>query len=858
METAAHLGLLKSKYSVPGLNKHLLTRAGLNNMLEEALSRKLAIITAPAGYGKTSAVLKWLDGVSLPYAWFSADSGDNDVFLFWRYFCAALDKLSKGLSEDTEYVFGSPELFKANTHINILIDHMADIGTDFLLVLDDIHLITNRAVFDGLSFLISYLPSNMHLILISRTEPRLKLSKLSLKEDMVRITAENLRFQTEEIAQYYLERGYSLQNEEIQRIERYTGGWAAAMVAIALSLKDEQRRYNAFSSFGSCNTHIENYIAEDVYNTWSKQQQDFMEKTSVLDSMCAPLCEAVTGYDGIRLLKVLYEQNSFLTAMDDEGIWFRYHHLFLDFLRKRLKKKNPASVRNLHRKAGEWLRANGFFSEAIEHFFRGSLYEEALPLIEEYGQTLARRGEYSSVISWAKRLPDKYTEMSPMIIILKASYFTSIEDFNNAWKCIDKLELLLKEGAASSKALYVTYMMAKSNIFLRQGDMENLIPAISEAAACGINTGMNMEYMDLNLYDISMYRSMYPAAFKLLSIGSAEYDLFTKRYRSLINTNPGYAPLIKGEFYYESGKLNEALPELISAVEESANARCPGALVPAMVTIAKIRRAQGDIQGAFEVVTECEHRVGQFHKPHWGYMLKAFKARLHIDAGGAEVLEEWVTESRLNPYQDVEQAREYELIVLARVLIQKQRFEDALFLLNRLLIFAECRKRFHSVLEIANLLAITAMKDLNEEVAMEYLEKSLSIGMQKGYVMSFVDELSPMVSLLEIYAIRHRDGNKHLAYAKGLLSRTKDAVKHSVPHTNPNTVDNHLTATEKKVLKMIVSAYSNKEIADELNITVRTVTAHIGSIYKKLGVKSRTQCIRKITTVNNRTQGPEV
>ena len=340
-QLTANIGLLKTKYTIPGTGRQLLPRRKLTHRLGEALGKKLLVITAPAGYGKTTAVLKWLETVSIPHAWLSIDDGDNDALTFWRYFATALDGISNGISRATEYIFASQELFMAKLHINIMIDILANTGSDFLLVLDDLHSINNPTVYDGLSFFISYMPANMHLVLISRAEPQLKLSRFSMKEDLVRIRANNLRFGTEEILQYFKARGLFLQKDELEIIEGYTEGWAAALVAVALSLKSDKSIQHTIRSFGDCNLNINHYLSEDVFNMWPPQQQDFMEKTAVLDRLCGSLCEAVTGYDESLLLKELYDQNTFLTALDDDGIWFGYHHLFADYLKERLEKKAP-------------------------------------------------------------------------------------------------------------------------------------------------------------------------------------------------------------------------------------------------------------------------------------------------------------------------------------------------------------------------------------------------------------------------------------------------------------------------------------------------------------------------------------
>ncbi|MBV7272434.1 hypothetical protein JMF89_07050 [Clostridiaceae bacterium UIB06] len=845
-EYPSNVGLLKTKYSTPRTNKHLLPRMTINHKLEDSLSHKLTIITAPAGYGKTTAVLKWLEGISLSSAWFSIDEGDNDPFIFWNYFCAALNHISDGISKATEYIFTSQELFKANVHLSIIIDKLSTISSNFLFILDDFHLITTPAILDGLSYFITYLPSNMHLIMISRINPPLKLAKLGLKEDLVRIQAKELRFETKEISKYYESRGYFLQEEDIHKIERYTEGWAAALVAVALSLKDEKNRHNVISNFGNSNLYIENYLVEDVYNTWTSEQQDFMEISSISDKLCALLCEEITSYDGSKLLKELYTQNSFLVALDYEGIWFRYHPLFLDFLRKKLLKRDAASIQALHHKAGEWFKAHGFFNEAIDHFLKGFYYETALPLIEKHSQKSIRKGEYSKVISWVEKLPDKYVENSLMILLVKATYLVETDDFTKAWKCLERIELLLSMDNIFSKDFNTIYFLVKSNFFIRQGNIEKILQPIMEAAACGISNVMSTEYMDINLFDVSIFRAPYHSLIKMFKKNFTEYNSFVWNYRTLISTNPGYAPLIKGELYYEKGKLNEALPELLASIDEAVNAHCAGALIPAMITLAKIKRAQGDIQGALEVTHECENKVAEFHKPHWIYMLRAFKIRLYIDLDDTKLVNKWLDENRLNIYQNIVRAQEYELIVLSRVLIYKQRYNDANILLNRLLSFAKAQKKDHSIVEMQNLLAIAALKDMKEEIAEKHFKNALSIGIKEGYVRSFVDEFTPMISLLEMYVKNNNKRNRLLVYAENILSQTKDAVRHFIVPTNSDAIENLLTTMEKKVLRLIINAYTNKEIAENLGITLRTVKAHTSNIYAKLGVKNRMQCIKKV------------
>ncbi len=843
IEARLKTGLLKTKYTIPESNQQLIPRPLLNVKLADALNCKLTLVTAPAGYGKTTAVLKWLEDLPLLSTWLSADTHNNSPTLFWRYFCAALDSILDGISKDTEYVFTSPELLNANIHLNILIDRLSGIKQDTIFVLDDLHLITNQEIIDAMSFFISYLPSNIHLILISRIEPRMKLAKLVLKEDLLRLRAKDLRFSTEEIEQYFKTRGYYLEKENIQKIESYTEGWAAALVAVALSFKHEQHRNSVINSFGSCNLHIENYLVEDVMSTWTEEQWEFMQETSICDQLCGPLCEAVSGHHGSRLLKELYGQNSFLNALDEEHTWFRFHHLFLDFLRKRLRKKDNSFIKDLHCRAGDWFMENDFCEEAIAHFLQGGYYETAIALMEKLFFPMIFQGIYSKGISWLQIVPDRYKENSSPAMFFEMYYYASIENFEKALEFVQKAEHFIKINASASDSLQLQYILAKINIFYRQGDIKSVLQLLRHLPPLN-PIDITSSYVDFNLHDISCFRTKLKVFAKLFKEDTAKFYSATGNFSALFRTMAGYEPLVVGEFHYESGNPEKALPQLAAAIDEAVNASCPGALVPAMVTLAKIKRAHGDMSGAIEIIEECENRVAEFHKPHWGYLLRAFKVRLHLDMGNIEAADSWMKGSRLGIYQEITAAREYELIVLARVLIRKHRYNDANILLNRLLNFAEGKKRVHSVVEITILLAVTAMKNLNDEAAAEYIGKALSIGIEEGYVSSFADELTPMVSLLEMYTDKYKKSVKLAAYSKKLLNFTRESLRRSLLSTGLEATI-HLTPTEQKVLNLIIDAFSNQEIADKLEITMSTVKAHTGSIYKKLGVKNRAQCIKK-------------
>ena len=649
---------------------------------------------------------------------------------------------------------------------------------------------------ESFSYFINFLPARAHVILISRTEPDLKLAKLGVKGELVRLDLNDLRFQTEEIAQFYQVRGLFFEKEDIERVGEYTEGWVAALVAATMLTDEKPNRKQAqlTESFGQSNQLIDKYLQEEVFSKWPWDKQAFLLKTSILERLCGPLCDAVTDSDnGTERLRDLLARNEFLISLDNENRWYRYHPLFRSFLRKCLSEKDPLSIPSLHVKAAHWCRENGLFYPAIDHYLQTGLYDEAARLISSQAGYLILKGEYNILLSWLERLPERFVSNSREIVCVMVSYYTEMNSFEQAEQWLARLHNIACEHREIESEARITqkmHILMGAFLLLRQGKLYEFLLKIKEAAAIrGVTLPFNSEFMDINLFDISLYRRI-DHLINLFKIDQEAFQNFVANYRSMIGKNPGYAPLIIGEFYYESNRLGEALPYLLSSIDEATKAECPGALVPGMVTLACNKRAQNDITAAFEAVKECEQRLAKINKPHWNYLLNAFKTRLYLDTSQTGEVEEWFSTCKLRIYQEITRTREYELIIFARVLMVWERYDDAAILLQRLLAFTEDEKRLHSMVEILNLLAISADKTGETSLAVNYLEKALSIGLRESYLRSFIDESEPMAELLD----------KYLRMQK----KRKEPANHSI---------HQLTAYAKKLLKETARAHSRNNIS---------------------------------------------
>lgn len=855
ISTLYEAGLVKTKYSIPRAGYYLISRERLHEKLNNLTRYKLTLVTAPAGYGKTTAVLEWLEKSKLSAAWLSVDSNDNNPMLFWRYICAALEDIASGITRDAEYVFSSPELIKANIQINILIDRLVGMESDFMLVIDDVHLITNPMIFKGLSYLINYLPPRMHLVLISRTEPELELAKLEIKSQLLRIGTKDLRFREEEISSFYKIRGFLLDNKDVEKVENYTGGWAAALVAIAMSIEKDTVSNDIVAGIARCGRGIYQYLKDEVIDSWPLEKKMFALKTSVLYTLCEPLCDAVTGEsNGARMLQDFRERDEFLISLDDEKHIYKYHHLLKNFLHELLQRSDPAGILEQHARAAAWYREKGLASQAIEHYLNGQMYDHALTLIEPQLADLAGKNDYNTAMAWIGRLPESYRENSIDIAGFYAVYYAELNRFEQSQEWVARVEQLARDIEPRRKPYAKgLFGLISINLLLRTGKIEELSALITNVKENEFINFKLLEHFDFNKADIYFYRC---PIFKGASLFGERINLFSelaRKTRKVLIKKMGYAPLAAGEYLYENNRLDEAIPYLLEALEEARSSNCPGVLVPVMVNLARVKRARGDLPGAFAALDECEKELQTINKIHWNYLINAFRTRLYLDTGDMDMADKWVGSSKLSIYSEISRIKEFELIVYTRALMAKNRTDDAGLLLTRLLSFTEAEARPHSKVEILNLLAMLAYKKGELSNAVSYMENSLTTGIIEGFVRSYVDEFEPLINVLKqtVSHLRKSKGSDAdlVAYAKSLTGQTQANMRVLLPAKSKAAaarIKNILTAQEIKVLELLYSAHTNEEICSKLNIGLRTVKTHTGNIYSKLGVKNRAQCIKLV------------
>jgi LuxR family maltose regulon positive regulatory protein len=447
--------LIKTKYCIPRANPRIVSRQRLLEKLDHVLERMLTLVVAPMGYGKTTAVYEWVEKAGLQTAWLSLDESENDPIVFWKYICAAMEKILPELENHVEYAFSSPQLLEANVHINILIDRLAQHDGKVVLVIDDLHTTSSAPILKGLSHLLDYLPANAHMIIISRAEPAMELNKFELRSQVLRITAKDLRFRQDEIADFYLKRDCALGQENIEKICNYTEGWAAAMVAIAISAGNDRVNQEMLNGITATNADTYQYLMNEVFESYSPEKKAFLLKISILELLQEDICRALTGENNVaHFFEDMRKRNEFLALFGDESKVYRMHPILRDFLLKKLKQTDPDKFTRLHTQAALWHRSQGLLAPAVSHYLEAMRYAEAFELIEMQLDHFASQNQYETPYLWIEQLPAYYTHKSIKIAVFYSMYYAQNRSFElsaNGWLVPKRCWSVTKRGKSAYK-----------------------------------------------------------------------------------------------------------------------------------------------------------------------------------------------------------------------------------------------------------------------------------------------------------------------------------------------------------------------------------------------------------------------
>lgn len=404
--------LLTTKLYVPSVRPGFVTRPRLVERLQGALSCSLTLISAPAGFGKTTLVSEWARqsrGQS-HIAWVSLDEGDNDPVRFWDYFITALKTLQPATGETASALLHAPQSYPTESVLTALINDLSATPDDFIVILDDYHLIKAGPIHAGMTFLLDHLPPKMHLVIATRVDPSLPLAHFRGRGTMLEIGADDLRFTLDEATDLLNKReGLNITTEDVSALNTRTEGWAVGLKMAALSMRGRKDISGFLTSFTGSQRYIMDYLVEEVLRQQSPEVQDFLLKTSALERLTAPLCDSVTGHSSSREMLVKLEQaNLFLIPLDESRQWYRYHHLFAELLRHQLEvSSGMEEMTRLHQRASQWYEEHDFVDDGVRHALAARDWDRAMRLIYDPDEKRIKRGEYATLLSWLKAVPDE-------------------------------------------------------------------------------------------------------------------------------------------------------------------------------------------------------------------------------------------------------------------------------------------------------------------------------------------------------------------------------------------------------------------------------------------------------------------
>jgi LuxR family maltose regulon positive regulatory protein len=904
--------LLATKLHAPRVKRGFVARPRLIDQLNDGVDRRMTLVCAPPGFGKTALLAEWSSQREGPVAWLSLDPADNDPARFWRHLAAAIDRAVPGIADRIEPVPGSsaPSL---DGQMTALINELNANPTDLAIVLDDYHAIDVERIHASVQFLVEHAPEDVHVVVTSRADPPLALARLRVGGQLDELRAVDLRFTRSEAADLFAGTvGPEFPDAATRALTDRTEGWVAGLQLAALSLRERADVEAFVTTFSGSHRYVLDYLTEEVLDRQPEDIRRFLIETSLLARLSGDLCDAVTGRtDGQAMLEEVERANLFVIALDDVRGWWRYHHLFADLLRARLEASDPDRVVAIHRAAADWHAANDLPDEAVHHAIAAGDMVWAARLIERHADARFHLNEAATFERWLGQLPREVVEARPRLLLAQANLALVSGDeegfevpFEAARRAIEASPAALDEpfepsiGPGPSLLLNLPAAMAlgASHLAELRGDPEATTRFAAEADALAQDGEWRLEILirahrsvaallrgDLAEADEGFTatlarcrevdeRIVAARTGELLGMvqraeGRLGAALETYRQALEIIAPPGLPPppgaggvhVAIAEVAYQRGDLEAAIRHLdvglplCRQVARTISAS-PQPLATGLATLAWVRHAAHDPVGAREAMAEATEVA-----PGPGVIsllnpVTAQHAQLALADGDLDTAIDWAAEQDIDPDDTSSYAREPEYLVLARLLIARDRPAAAAGLLERLATDAAADHRDGSLIEIEALRALALEADGMKAEALATLADALARAEGEGWIRVFVDEGPPMAALLgRLVAtpagsgVTCSDARQMAAGRAATLLRRFDAS--AVPDTShdrqrgitvPGLVET-LSEREFEVLQLVAAGHPNREIASELFVTVDTVKKHVTHLLGKLGVTNRTQ-----------------
>lgn len=880
--------LIKTKTHIPAEKSDCLPREHLIRRLNVGLEYPITLVSAPAGYGKTTLIRTWVHQLERPVAWLTLDDGDNDPVVFFSYFVAALQNIKMELGRGLENSLKIPQPIEVGSFLAELINQIFSFLDPFVMILDDFHCLVTPALHNAVAYLVDHLPSNMHLVISTRIDPSIPLALFRGRGQLTEIRQSDLRFNNDE-ALIFLRNtiGEDVDVDETKALNNRTEGWITGLKLAAMSLRNIHGRKSFIRDISGSDAFIAEYLTGVVLKQVSEETYQFLLQTSILDHLSGPLCDAVTGQaESQKTLQWLLEANFFVSSIDLPQTWFKYHQLFSDLLRTRLYRLFPDLPAELHLRASQWYEKEGLRDDAIEHAIRAGQLQRAAQLMSEAAETTLLDGRVTTFMRWMDALPKEIRQAHPLISVFYIfllflrgtqpgeilALLADVESADCQGEVAGEISLIraylgldreqnycLSQRALELIPLERTYFRGFAACYygviqMLRGELDPAICVFSEAVRASQRAGNTfLTVLGLcRLADLALIRAQLHEA-------EAAYTQALECAREhLGDLHPlsGEAVIGLGRVQYERGQFDQAELLLIKGVDLAGVFGETKTLV-ARTILAHIWLTKGKVDLAHQAILKARliaenSTNAEIHLP----VYRSSRVQFEILQGDLATAQLCLGKSDLTEKQTPEQVisglrhhpfkllRTSEILGLTMLEIAMGQHDQALDLLAPLgeLATQEHWQREVLMIHLQNALAYRATGRLN--AAMEHMQIALSLAEPEEYVRPFLEPGRPMFELL------HQAAGRGLSpiFVQRLLSelrRTYSVPEHEMGAIGAQPIIDPLTARELEVLRLLKDGHTNQRMADQLIVSPGTVKKHLDNIYQKLGAHNRTEAIAR-------------
>lgn len=847
--------LVSTKLHIPRVRKSLVARPRLIHKLNEGKEAKLTLVSAQAGYGKTTVLSEWVKQCRSEVAWLSLDVQDNDWIQFWSYVSASIQEREPGFGLAIQSLLDQGPSISSEPAITAILNELNRFPHDLVIILDDYHVIELPAIHRSMSYLLEHLPPHIHLYIASRTDLSIPTARLRAKGELHQIKMQDLRFQLDEGLIFFRETtDLGLSPEQVTMLFQQTEGWISGLQLAALSLKRSDNIADTLQQFSGHQHDISDYLLQEVFHHQTEQIRAFLLETSILNRMNASLCQAVTGQVNAQAqLERLEQMNLFIVPLDDHRTWYRYHHLLSDFLQQLLFRTDPDQWVRVHVCAAKWLENHGFDEEAVEYYLEGKQFPDAVRLIEKNLHTLVQTKSVV-LIRWVSVLPANSFAEKPMIELFYISVLLGVGEWTEAFHRVEQAAIRFQ--ALEGKVTDAEWKQAMGNIYFfnaitsylqkdleRTSDyfglVEQYMPEGSFFQTVGRNRYQGFDSFDDLLIHINDLQAADAFLAKWITVWQNKQE-----YPFLGFLCASYSKLL-----YEWNRLEEA--DRYASMVLGRQDMQPFARIMMQISInaSRIQQASGHPNRATALLNGLKLQINSPDNELFMYRIEAEQAILSLRQGSLQEAEDWLQRCGMAHTDEVSLNRVAEHLACARVLVACERMDEALYLLERLNRMLDKEDRLKDRVQVIILRSVTLQRSGQSEAALLELEAALQLAEPQGYIRSFIDEGPVMEELLETYGKRLQDNYLGDApfvtsgYVQQLLQAMQVTGQVSLQIGQPRK--ELLTDQETKVLLLISAGLANKEIALDLNITGETVKFHIRNVYRKLEANNRVQALQR-------------